>query len=352
MATLTLSAISAVLNLIYGEPMADQIRRDVLLLNLLPVVPDRNDTCYWRAKFTGRSTAGPKAEGHAVTDDDFSSHTRKQLTLAWGEYYAYARVSGLAKAIHALDGGGSLLDEEIIDAIDELAVDLSQDTYGGDVTADPVEIEGLARAVTATGVYAGLDQATEAEWAAAVNTLAATDLSVKYLREKLIRPFKDATGVYPEFVVCPGDLWDAVGELFGSERRYVDQVTTVRGTIEMKKLAGGFRAIEVDSIPFIEDRHCTADTFYVLHSRQLSYRQVPAFVDNLETGVLQNAVKDLVGVTLDEGVIERMLASGEGRLTPTIEALAKTGDRFDVMIKCYLQLRLKSRKFAAKLTLT
>ena len=47
-----------------------------------------------------------------------------------------------------------------------------------------------------------------------------------------------------------------------------------------------------------------------------------------------------------------MIAARGKRLQPTIEALDKTGDNFKVMIKCYLQLRLRRRNCAAKLTLT
>ena len=68
MAGPTLSDITAVLNLIYGDQLAEQMRRDVLLPNLVPVVDDRNDSCHWRGKFDGRNTASAKAEGHTPAD--------------------------------------------------------------------------------------------------------------------------------------------------------------------------------------------------------------------------------------------------------------------------------------------
>ena len=356
MATLTLAGISAALNLVFQDPMADQFRRDVLLPNLLEVVPDKNDTITWPAKFDGRATAGARAEGHDTQDSDFSSHTRAKASLAVAEYFGYAKVSGLAQSVAAATGGAGgadLLEEEVRDAIDEMAAAISADLYAGSVAASPTEIEGLARAVAASGTYAGLAQGTYAAWASPVNTLAADALSVANLRAKLHRPFKDAAGVWPEFVICPGTLWDSVGALFDDQSRImVDSVyTRAKGEVKLRG-AGGFRAIMVDGIPHIEDRHATASTFYALHSKDVTLRQVPAAGSSMAPSAVQRALKDLTGVTLEVNDIATMLAKGDRRLQPTIEALGKTGDNLKVMVKVYLQLRLRRRSSAAKLTLT
>jgi len=352
MAGPTLSDITAVLNLIFLDGMASQIRRDVLLPNLVPVVNDRNDSCHWKAKFDARSTASAKAEGHTPADGDFSTHTRKKLSLDWAEYFGYAEVTGLAKAIDARDGGGSLLSEEVLDALDELAILVSSDSYAGDETASPIELGGLAIAVDAADTYAGLTVAAESNHASPEDTLAAASLSISNIRAKLIRPFKDSCGFYPDMVMCPGDVFDSIGDLFGSERRYVKTVSTVRGQIDLDKLSGGFRALEIDGVPIFEDRHCTASTMYALHSRYLSYRQVPDYADNLDPSIVIPAFKALTGQSLEQGTVESMIKAGGSRIQPTIEALAKTGDFLRVMVKWYGQLRLTRRNAAAKLTLT
>ena len=356
MATLSLAGISAVLSLLYMDAMADNIRRDVLLPNLLSVENDQNGSCIWKGKFSGRTTAAAKAEGHDAADGDFSSHTRRQLTLAWAEYYAYAKVSGLSQAINAANGGTGpgtdLLAEELIDALDELSVVISSHTYAGDVGAAPAQLSGLAQAVDATGDYAGLAVATESEHAAGENSLALANLSVANLRTKLHRPFKDGCGMWPEFVTCPGDLWDAVSALFNDQTRIVvsDVTTMSRGKVNIAQ--AGYRAIMVDGIPYIEDRHCTASTFYAHHSRFLSYRQMPPAGSQFSPSQLQGFIKALTGVTLEEDVIAAMVAKGGTRLQPYIEALSKTGDNMKAMVKWYGQLRLKRRNAAAKLLIT
>jgi len=357
MAALTLATISAVLSTVYADPMANNINRQVVLPNLLAVENDRNSSCLWTAKFTGRSTAGAKAEGFDAVDGDFSTNARAQASLTWAEYFAFAKVSGLSQAIGVQNATPGMsndpLAEEINDAIDELALVLSGHTYSGSVVASPVQIEGLARAVTATGVYAGVDQGTYSEWAAGVQTLATASLSIANLRTKLHRPFKDNCGMWPEFVTCPGTVFDAVCALFTDQTRImIDQVTTqARGTVNLKA-AGGFRAVEVDGIPYIEDRHCTAATFHALHSSTLSYRQVPPASSQVSPEVLRAAIKQLTGVNLQIDEVAAMLVRGSSRLQPYIEALAKTGDSQKMMVKWYGQLRLKHRNRASKLTLT
>lgn len=353
MAGATLSDISAALNLVYGSRLETQIRRDVLLLNLLAVESDANSTCTWPVKFTGRSTAGPKAEGFDVDSSDFSTDLEKQATLTWAEYFAFAKVTGLAQAIGAANRGASRnkFMEELNDAIEELSVKLSQHTFSGNVGNSPTEIEGLARAVDSTGTYAGLAQGTYSEWASGEDTLATASLSLANLRTKLHRPFKDGCGHWPEFVVCSGTLFDSVCALYNDQQRIMVDVvnTAARGDVALKA-AGGFRAVSVDGIPYIEDRHATSSVFYALHSRYVSYQQVaPASVQPEQ---MIAAIKTLTGDDLPLEAAATALAARSGRLVPAIEMLAKTGDHYRAMVKVYLQLKLKRRNAAAKLTLT
>ncbi len=355
MAGATLSDISAVLNLVYGDRLESQIRRDVILPNLLAVESDANSSCTWPVKFTGRNTASAKAEGHEVASGDFSTDIKKQATLAWAEYFGYAKVSGLAQSIAALNPGAGedLLGSEVQDAIEELSVLLSSDTYAGTVGSSPTELSGLGEAVDSTGTYAGLAQGTYSEWASGEDTLAAASLSIANLRTKLHRKFKDGAGVWPEFVVCDGTRFDAVCALYNDQTRLmVDTITTAaRGQVNLKAV-GGFRAVEVDGIPYIEDRHATSATFYALHSRFLSYRQVPKGLSAMHPSAIQRAVKALTGDDLPLDAVAAMIAARSGRLQPFIEALAKDGDSMKVMVGWYGQLRLKRRSGAAKLLLT
>lgn len=355
MATVALAAISAVMNLIYADALADQIRRDVLLPNLLAVKVGRNSTCTWPVKVSGRSAGGAFAEGADMADGDFDAHTRLQASLAWAQYRTGAKVSGLAEALSRLNNSlaldPSLFNDELRDAIDYLSIKIATHSYSGNVTNSPVELEGLARAVDSSGSYAGIDPGTYTEWASAENSMALADLSFETLRENLIRPFVDKCGMYPRFVTCPGNIFDAIGALFGDQRQFVDQVMSTGGEMVNIKLRGGFRAIEIDGVAFVEDRHATANTAYAFGPDSAEYEQVPA-VGPEQAGVIVAAIKDLTGVTLQEDEVRTMLAAQSTRLQPTIEMLGKTGDSIKAMVKVYAQLKVRHRNRTAKLLFT
>lgn len=356
MATLSLTAITAVMNLVYADAMADQIRRDVLLPNIVPVKLGKNSTTTWPVKVAGRTAGGAYAEGADMSDGDFDSHARLQGSLAWAEYRTGAKISGLADALSRANGSMAvdmgLFNDEIKDAIDILATKVATHSYSGSVAASPPQIEGLARAVDASStVYAGIDPATYTDWVSTENTLALTDLSFDTLRENLIRPVVDACGMYPRLVLVPGNIFDAVGALFGDQRRFTDTVMGVGGEQVNLKLRGGFRAIEVDGVPYVEDRHCTANTAYAIGPDAIEYSQVPA-VGADDPMVAIAAVKDLIGVDLTQDQVRAMFAASSARLQPKVEMLAKTGDSVKAMVKLYAQLRVRYRNRCGKLLFT
>ena len=355
MATVALSAISAVMNLIYGAAMADQIRRDVLLPNLLPVKVGKNSTMTWPVKVSGRSAGGAFAEGADMSASDYDAHTRLQASLAWAQYRTGAAVSGLSEALSRLNGSlaldPSLFSDEIRDAIDYLATLMSSHTYAGNVAASPAQLAGLAAGIDSSGSYAGIDPATYTEWASSENSLASASLSFSTLRSNLIRPVKDACGMYPKFVTCDGTTFDKIGDLFGDQRRYITEVMSVDGRQVDLKLAGGFRALEVDGIPYIEDRHATANTLYAFGPDSVHYEQVPS-VGPEQAGVVVAAMKQLTGVTLQEDEVAAMLKAATARLQPTIEMMGKTGDNVKAMVKVYAQLGVRHRNRCGKLLLT
>lgn len=355
MATVALSAITAVMNLLYGDAMADQIRRDVLMPNLLPVRTGRNSTMTWTVKSAARAAGGAFAEGADMSDSDFDSHHRLQASLAWAEYRTGAKVSGLSEALSRVNGSPaldpSLFNDEIRDAIDYLAVLISQHTYSGNVAASPTQLAGLATAVDSSGSYAGIDPGTYTDWVAAENTLATADLSLDNISQNLIRPIKDNCGMYPVFMVSSGSVFDKVKALFGDSVRYLDEVQTIDGGTVNLKARGGFRAIEVDGVPLIEDRHATSNTIYGFARDAVEYQQVPA-VGPDQAGVIIQAVKALTGMTLEEDQVAAMLRASTQRLQPTIEMLGKTGDNHKAMVKVYAQIGVRYRNRTGKLTLT
>lgn len=366
MAVIALSAIAAAFNLIYMDDLADTIRRDSVLLNLLGVAQDRNEMCSWVVKATGRSTA-KWSSGADVVSGDFSNHERRKAYLPWARGEAFAGVDGLAAALASANGPGqvgrtintSVLREEIGDAVDELALKFSAACYTGNPSASPAELSGVDTMVVGN-TYAGIDKTaltTPADWESSVVTILKSALDEDTLRENLIRPFKNATGRNPEFITCDGEIYDIIGTFLGTNRRTTDTVTTAAAGVVNLKLRGGFNALEFDGIPIIEDRHATANTIYAWDSRMSSFRQVPAIQDAMVAPeAISAGVAALTGSGLPPEMVSQVMASriadSRTRLQPSVHHLAKLGDSERLMVKCYVQLRHKSRKHHAQLKLT
>ena len=357
MATVNLSALSAVLNLTFSEELAVQLRRDVLLPNLIATKVPRpvNQTVNWGVKFTNRSAGGAYAEGADMADADFDSHTKVAATLAWASYRKGAKISGIAEAISRQNGSAAFnageFRQQIEEAVDDLARDVSVDSWTGNVAASPVEFAGLTTAVDSSGTYAGINSATYSEWASGENTMLGADVDEKTLRENLHRPLKDNCGLSPEFVLCDGTTWDLVGDSLSDNRRQlVPTVRTLDGNV-LDIMNAGYRAFMLDGVAYIEDRDAPANTLFAFARDAIHYEHVPALGPD-QVGVVIAAMKDLTGVTLQEDQVAQMIKEMGQRLSPTIEMLGKTGDSFKAMIKIYAQIVVKYRNRCAKLTLT
>lgn len=357
MATLARADISAAMSLILQDPMADQFRRDVPLVHLLTVLNNgKNDTLTWNPKFDGRTAGGAYAEGADMADADYDSHDRAKASLNWAAYRAGAKVSGLAMSVasdgYAGDGmNGDLFDEELVDAIDKIATDVGTDLYAGDPGATPVELAGAALAIDGTAsTFATLASSTYGDWLAAENSIASTALNIQALRDNLLRPVKDATGRNPDFVTCPGNLFDDVKDLYEDKAEIVQEIRVRDGMINIMKAAGA-EAVMVDGVPFIEDRFCTASTFYSWTARDVAIVQLPAKGPRRNPQRIVEAIKALTGVDVTVTEVEQRMRRS-GVVIPTIEFLAQTGDAYKAMVKVYLQLKWRTRNGFAKLTIT
>ena len=360
MATVNLSAISVAMSIILMDGITDQFRRDAVLLNLLDVKTEGGQALYWNPKFDGRSAGGAYAEGADMADADYDSHTKVQATLSWAQYRKGAKVSGLAEAVSQSGGyagsSAGVFDEELTDAVDDLALDIATHLYSGDPTASPVEVAGAAIAIDSStaSTFANVNPATYGDWVGGENSIATADLSLQNIRTQLLRPVKDATGRNPDFVTVASGIYDAVKALLDDKAETVQEIRVGDGMINIKQAFGG-NGFYIDQVPFIEDRHCTASTMYAWSRRFVQICQLPAAIPAASTEEVQQAVKMLTGVDVPLNDIEervRALRAAPASLRPTIEMIPKTGDAYKAMVKVYLQIKWRRRNAHAKLVLT
>lgn len=359
MATLSLSGISTVMSVVLQDQLQQQFREDVILPNLLRITTGAGPNVAWSVKLDGRTAGGPYAEGADMADGDFDSHTRLQATLNWAQYRKGAKVSGLAKAVAASIGGTShyaglsdLLGEEIADAVRELGTDFGGDLYAGDHTATPTELAGAALGISATDDnFAGIDTGVNTSWLASVGTsFALADTTFELIRTNLFRPVRNATGRDPHFVTVPGNVFDVLRGKFSENAETLQQIRTFAGNVVGLEQMAGARAISLDGVPFIEDRHCTANTMYAWNADMVEIVQLPADVNTSQEAVMAAMLDFDIPVT-EQDVVARLSQRG-GRLTPVVQLLGSTGDNVKAFVKLYAQMKWKRRNAFAKVVVT
>jgi len=361
MATLSLADISDALSQLFQPQITDQINTTAIGLNLIPTVDGGGKNAAWTAKFTGRTDGAGFAEGADMTAPDFDSEVREDAILTWAQYRKGAQLSGLAQAAAAsnntpgslMDSGMSdLFDDEVSDANERLALGIGRNLYNGTgAAADPMI--GLETAVDATGVYATIDPGVRPEWVSTEQTIPAASLSFATLRALLTDIYK-ASGKKPDLMLTDPDTFDAIGQLFGDNRRWMDEVLLSDGSVSGRrtiKLRGGYDVLEFDGIPVARDNLCTANTIYALNTGYIQIRQLPAYKSPMTQERFLSIMEQITGERLPDLALGEFQAA-PGSLTPYVEMLGKLGDSDRAQIKTYCQLCVKRRNAHGKLILT
>ncbi len=357
MATLGRADIAAALNLIYADRIYDQFRRDIVVPHFMEVKDDSNNTCTWRVKFDARTAGGAYAEGADMGDGDYDSHDRVQGQLSWANYRKGAKVSGLAQAISQANGqgnfNGDVFMEEIDDAIDALAVDFSSDCYGGNPGASPVELAGAALAIDgSSGTFAGIATSSYPDWVSVEDTTTSAALTKDVIRTKLLGPVKRACGYRPEVCTVADDLWDQVVALADEGAADVKEIRVNGEMMDVMAITGA-TAVMIDGVPFINDRHATSGTIYAWNFRFVHIKRIPGTPRSAANPAkLVEAVRALTGKDVPIDQIQARLRKMSGRLQPTVEILAQTGDAYKAQVKVYAQLAWLRRDAFGKLTVS
>lgn len=357
MSALSTTDIDSILSaLALSAPLTDQINRSVVLANLLPKVR-KGDPVKESAKFTGRTAAGGISQTAAAPTA--SAHVKIPFSLAMGEYSDTAAVTGRASAAAGAVanpdplGGADLLEQEVRDANDNIALSLGQDLYSGDgSTANP--IFGLATAVDSTGVYGGLDPDDYPEWVSTERTVAAASLNFEAIRGWMTG-IENACGERPDMIIARPTVVDSLVSLYGSTAApFVSEVVTAGG---VRKLSAGTRAIQVEGVPVIGDRFCTNNTLYGLNSKYVYIANMWPYsskfsIDQLVDRFMEKTLQVTGKTMLAEDAAAYINQAIESGFLAKLIYLAKTGNQDSVQIVVYAQLMVKRRNSCGKLIIT
>ena len=275
----------------YRGRLIPQVNRRSTLLKTLPIVPGEGKNCAWAARSSGQ-VAENYSEGADASN--FGSDAQSEAILQWGHYRANFHVSGTARRAAATsrspDGVAQLLATNMFSANEALVSTLNAAMFSGAGTG--TLIGGLDVAIgDTTNTYATIDRSSNAFWRPTVsNPGVATALTFDQIRSDLGAIY-DASGEQPDIAICPTAVFNKVGGLFDSTRRYtVDTITTARGVV---RLDAGYQALEVDGCMFLRDKDATAGQIYYLNTNYIEIQYLPPepeFMAELESlGVILDA---------------------------------------------------------------
>lgn len=369
MAATTLSDVSAALSLMLRPKITNQINNVAVLPYLLPIVKGEGKSLNWTAKFSGATDAVASAEGAARSSSDADDEIPVLASLNWATYDKTSSVTDLAQAaagsnfnpesIQAI--GKDLLLGLVTDQTARIAKGIARDMYAGNPGASPVQLAGSALAIDSSGTFAGIDPTTYTEWAAVENTAALASISFALIQDFLTDIY-DACGYLPEFITCPSAVFNAVKGLYVDyEAHAVREISLSSGggargdEPRVVKLSAGMRAVEVDQVPFVLDRHATAGTMYAYHTDYVRIHQLDPMQSILDGGA--EAINDLFSrlagrvIQLPRAQVEGMMARNTG-LRPHIKLLGDRGLSKEAVTAVFAQVEWKRRNAFGKFTWT
>jgi len=330
MATRDLSSITSALVELFYDDVTNNINRAVVLAQLLDVKQGSGQSIQWTARFgTATPSTAPIADGADVTT--FNLDNKVPAILQYGGYHDAFEVTGKAAAAAAAAGNpaqlADLFGEDMLDSSQRLARAVAAHVYTGSGASDQMHgLTATAGPLDTTGTYANIARGTYAQWASNEVDAASAGISFALLRQTR-RTIYQASGEKPDLLVCDPEQHEKYGLLFGSERRYVDEVRLANG--KNIKLDGGYQVLEFDGIPLIEDDQCPSNRVLFLNTRYLYLSQLPDPV------TMYNQSMGQVGLS---GTPEEQYGDSPVGLQARVISLAKLGDKYPFELILYPQV--------------
>jgi hypothetical protein len=332
--------ITAALATLFEDVLATQWNRAVVFSKLIPCKGSYGQNINWDIRDVDGSTAAGSsmvAEGAAspaATDDAV-----EKATLEFCNYADSFAVSG--KALNAARATGNpnqladLFGEKLMECVSRLAKNLNSEWFLG--TGASNHIAGLCDptngALKASGTYAGVDKAAKTLFQGneLLNGGMLRPLSIQLMRDAM-RAIYTASGEMPDLIVTDPIQFARYGMLFGEQRRYLDNMSTSAGTF---KLDGGFKALEFDGIPIVQDKDAPASKVLFLNTNRVCIRQLNDTLVNASLGGQNTGAMIRLA-----GTPETQMGAGTTGLTARLIPLAVAGDSYQFELIIYPQIQV------------
>jgi hypothetical protein len=335
MATVDLASLTAVLQRRFEPDVVSQIQRAAPMLQVLgPNVRDADShVIQWDVKFGSASAGSAAAIAEGADVSTFNTDTKVPAVLSFGTYHDAFEITGKAIASAIASGNpaalAALFESEIRDSAMRLSHALATEFYSGDGSGERM-MGLLGGAILDSGTYAAINRATYPQWRGNIRANGGVPRAVSFeLLRGLSTDVYKACGLRPNFIVCGPSTHDQYGSLFGPQRRYITDINTPGGVM---KLSGGYRALEFDGVPLMEDVNCPEGKFLFLNLDYLLFRQLP------QPG---QVVTRSMGERPLETAPEQTRGGGPIPVRVRIQGLAITGDKYRFALYVYPQVQVR-----------
>ena len=325
--------IATSLATLFEDRLTSQINRATVLLMLASVGAGPGKNITWGARF-GTAVGSAVADGADV--GSYNNDDKVPATLDYGTYHDTFSVTGKAMAAAANTRNpeelADLFGEELGDSSERLAKGISQALYTGTGATDHIMglCDNTAGAILDTGIYANINRSTWPQWAASIDSNGGVGRALTFdLMRAMRTSIYNASGIKPDAIVTTPDIHGKFGSLFGTNRRYVQDIF-IRG--QKITLSGGYGALFFDDIPVIEDVDVPSGEMVFLNTRLMNIKQLP---DPAQ------AISQAMGTLNVAGTEEEQFGQPSGKIRARINPLARTGDAFKFQIICYPQLQVR-----------
>jgi len=334
----TFAAITAALAQRYRNEIRRQINRRSVLLRILPIRPNE----------TGKNVAfdveadGMVAENFTDGADvaNFGSDAIAPASLNFGLLRANFRVTDQARAAARRtgnpDGAVQLLMRNATNAVTKLSSTINGQLYTG--TGSGGQLTGLKQvAFRDDNTYAGIDRTVSdnAYWRSNVIDAGGAAISIARVRNAVGDTIYTASGEQPTIGMCPPAVFNYVGGLYDSNRRYQTDITleTPRGQFRLNSSLG---VIDVEGCILIKDKDAPAGEIQFINPDYVAIEYLPLVPDELIT-------EELVQMDADDGL-------GAIPLGMYLKRIATLGASSRFSLQSYLQVVVEKPNACGRLT--
>ena len=309
----TFSTINAALAQTYRQQIVRQINRRSVLLQLLNIVPTE----------TGKNIAfdveagGALAENFTDGDDasNFGSDVMAPVTINFGLIRSNFRVTDQARHAARRVGNPSsaanLLMRNAVNAVTKLTSTINAQLYTG--TGSSGQMTGLTQvALKDDNTYGGIDRTDSANayWRSNVIDAGAASLSLAMIRNAVGDTIYSQAGEQPTVGMCSPAVFNAVGALYDSNRRYQTDVTLqgARGPVTLNASLG---VLDVEGLILVKDKDCPAGKIVMLNLDHVWVEYLPQLDEELfPTDVREMSATDGYGAMPLGMMLKRLATTG------------------------------------------